>query len=606
MSTLAAAFSAPRRIVTALTRRAASVTLPTTSRDADEGVPLHPFRIDDEDSDDEDASLTPGSGGTGATRRAKRVAPGTPPPPTSAAYKFTKRGVILILSFLALYSLGTYLYSDPERWPKSWRDTILGSSTTPFPSLVTAGGRRYQGEEVKGGKVIAWRGIKYAKPPTGERRFRRAVPMDVPRTNGGPPEAVDATKHDQGCPRPNPDGSEGYVGVEDCLSLNIHTPKRRLPGMKLPVMVWIHGGGFYGGASNEDRYNPKDLLERSQRMNQPFIYVSISYRLHALGFSASPPVPGPPPSPPHIPTSPPDELDLNVGLKDQLLALEWIRKEIGNWGGDPDKVTLVGHSAGAISVGLHQLYSPPELFRGAFMLSGAPTSFPVPFPHDGAARTIHPLVEPAGCPGASSREGGGPPSTVALVDCLRALPLDALMRSCSRAFDFTFGAIEGILEPIWSLYPDDPIIGSPFQTGNETFGLAPSFKRAAAILGDVFFQAPRRHFLRETPKDFGEPSWNFLYDEKRPAQHGADLESWFGHPNSDDSELHHLSRHMTAYLINFVANLDPNGPGLRVWPQYGMDRRTLHLGRHNITVTHDNARLEPMRFINDNNPLFAR
>ena len=89
--------------------------------------------------------------------------------------------------------------------------------------------------------------------------------------------------------------------------------------------------------------------------------------------------------------------------------------------------------------------------------------------------------------------------------------------TCSiGAFDFTFGAIEGILEPIWALYPDKPAVGSPFQTGNETFGLAPSFKRASAILGDVLFQAPRRHFLRETPKDFGEPSWNFLYDEKRP------------------------------------------------------------------------------------------
>lgn len=101
-----------------------------------------------------------------------------------------------------------------------------------------------------------------------------------------------------------------------------------------------------------------------------FLGATFSYRLHALGFSASPPIPGPPPFPPHVPIGRPVDLDLNVGFKDQIEALQWIRREIEHWGGDKEKVTLMGHSAGAISVGLHQLYSPPDLFRGgAYFLS---------------------------------------------------------------------------------------------------------------------------------------------------------------------------------------------------------------------------------------------
>lgn len=144
--------------------------------------------------------------------------------------------------------------------------------------------------------------------------------------------------------------------------------------------------------------------------------------------------------------------------------------------------------------------------------------------------------------------------------------------------------------------------------------------------------------------------------------HAADLLSWFGHPNATDPEMHHLSRHMSSYLMyvttfltlspslfpphnvradthlssplnsNFVANMDPNGPGrtsllssplsacpssltlpslfplftVRHWPQYGMDRRTLQLKRHNISIVHDDDRLEAMRFLNINNPIFAR
>ncbi|GAA5900026.1 hypothetical protein JCM6882_007028, partial [Rhodosporidiobolus microsporus] len=465
----------------------------------------------------------------------------------------------------------------------------------------------------------------------------------------------------------------------------------------------IHGGGFVAGTASEAKYSPRELMHRAMDMGQEVVIVSINYRLGPLGFTASPPEPLPPPHPPHIPMRPPSDLDLNVGLKDQLLALKWVNAHIAGFGGDPEKVTMVGHSAGAISVGLHQLYSDQEgLFRGAFMLSGAPTSFPVPWPHDASARTLHPLPGPARCPSPIQREYG-PPRNEDLLACLRGLPISDLYQatrgltddSLANAwfpyypvlegdwqggpngqdgergkggwldvrpsvritrgdyakipvvmgsvvdegtrfvrseiaggedefkevlkdiFDFTYGAVEDLLEPILAFYPPIASAGSPYQTGSETWGLSDNYKRLSSFVGDILFQAPRRHFLRETPKDFGEDSWNFLYVEKREGaeermgvQHGADLPAWFGTPDASDIEMVDLSREMTTYLINFVHHLNPNGLSTSLelphWPQYTMDRLTLQLGRGNTTVVTDSDRLEAMRFLNINNPVFQR
>lgn len=78
---------------------------------------------------------------------------------------------------------------------------------------------------------------------------------------------------------------------------------------------------------------------------------------------------------------------------------------------------------------------------------------------------------------------------------------------------FTYGSLGSIITPILSLYPEDPTIGSPYFTDSNLFGLTPSYKRAASLIGDLLFEAPRRHFLRETPKDFGVPSWSYMFDQ---------------------------------------------------------------------------------------------
>ncbi|KAK4332448.1 Alpha/Beta hydrolase fold [Rhodotorula toruloides] len=627
----------------------------------------------------------------------------------------TRRILAILVVIVGLYKLARHAYAaDYGRLQSKldeysarynpWHPQPIPIQWVDVEPVAAVKGRRYRAhKEREDDRYWGWKALPYAQPPLGERRFRVALPLEEAKGDETREQIMD--EWNEGCVRPRPredrmDGEhEHFDGHEDCLKINVFSPVQRPNNTLLPVMLWIHGGGFVGGSSGEEKYNPRGLMHRAIDMEQPFVFASINYRLGALGLTASPPEPGPPPVAPHIPVQAPTDLDLNVAFKDQLQALRWIHEHIEQFGGDKDKVVMVGHSAGAMSVGLHLLYSGNMgLFRGAFMLSGAPTSFPVPWPHDASARTLHPLPGPAQCPSPIQREHG-PPRNDDLLACLRKLPIEKLyqatrtltddspsnawfpyypvlegewgtgegMHDAARGsggwlnvrpserinrgdynkvpvvlgsvldegtrfvhpkigegvdeflevvkdvFDFTYGAVEDILEPILNWYPADPSFGSPFQTGNETFGLSRTYKRLSAFLGDILFQAPRRHLLRETPKDFGEDSWNYLYLEPREGaeprlgiQHGADLPAWFGNPEGDDEPMVQLSWEMTGYLINFVNRLNPNGAGLPRWPQYGMDRLTLQFARSNTTIVSDSERLETLRFLNINNPIFAR
>lgn len=138
---------------------------------------------------------------------------------------------------------------------------------------------------------------------------------------------------------------------EDCLFLNVYTPDLK-PRDPLPVMFYIHGGGFYSGCGNDDMYAPEFLVRKG------VILVTINYRLEVLGFLC-------------LDT---EEVPGNAGMKDQVAALKWVNKNIANFGGDPSNVTIFGESAGAASVSCH-LVSPMSkgLFKRAICQSGATT-----------------------------------------------------------------------------------------------------------------------------------------------------------------------------------------------------------------------------------------
>ncbi len=219
--------------------------------------------------------------------------------------------------------------------------------------LQTPSGR-LEGEDRHG--VYAFKGIPYAAPPVGKLRLR---PPEGPRAWDG---TRPARRFGPSAPQLAPVAPflRRLIGVgsagqdEDCLTLNVWTPG--LTGRPRPVMVWIHGGAFVLGSGSTGLYNGSRLARRGD-----CVVVSLNYRLGALGFlDLDGMVPGS------------DGARANLGLLDQIAALEWVRDHIPAFGGDPERVTIFGESAGAMSVGA-LLGAPPArgLFHRAILQSGA-------------------------------------------------------------------------------------------------------------------------------------------------------------------------------------------------------------------------------------------
>ncbi|KAG9084003.1 hypothetical protein FRC07_013770, partial [Ceratobasidium sp. 392] len=189
---------------------------------------------------------------------------------------------------------------------------VLAASASG-PVVSTYAGLSYQGLRNTTAGQDYFLGIRFAQPPVGPLRFKAPVPWAPPSKT----RTVNATRLGDSCEQAVEYSSNTIS--EDCLTLNIWKPTNVTKG--LPVMVWIHGGGFYIGESA--RYPGTFFLERATKIGKPVIYVSINYRFGLYGF------------PPGQAAA--DAGALNLGLKDQRLALEWIQKNIKYFGGDPSK-----------------------------------------------------------------------------------------------------------------------------------------------------------------------------------------------------------------------------------------------------------------------------
>ncbi|XP_067319458.1 cholinesterase-like [Anolis sagrei] len=206
---------------------------------------------------------------------------------------------------------------------------------------------------VGSGSVRAYLGIPYAEPPLGKLRFKKPLPHQ-PWS-----QIFEATDFGNACPQllltETPElkmGNPNRPMSEDCLFLNIWVPHTQ-SSVPIPILVWIHGGGFDAGTSSLDLYNGATLA-----VTENVIVTSMNYRIGSLGFLSLPPaIPG------------------NMGLWDQHLALTWIKENAAAFGGDPKRVTIFGHSAGGASVGFHLLSPKSEpLFAQAVLQSGTPNA----------------------------------------------------------------------------------------------------------------------------------------------------------------------------------------------------------------------------------------
>ncbi|CAG9949379.1 unnamed protein product, partial [Clonostachys rosea f. rosea IK726] len=411
------------------------------------------------------------------------------------------------------------------------------------------------------------------------------------------------------------------VVSEDCLNLIIQRPSSTTPDSRLPVLFWIYGGGFATGSSVP--YDYSTLIQESVTLGQPIIVVRVNYRVGAFGF-----LPG-------------KELQndggTNLGLRDQRLALEWVSENIAAFGGDPDKVTIWGESAGSISVMYHALinngnstYRGKPLFRGGIMDSGA--VLPAEAVDSPTAQGIfESFSAAAGCgledaltclrglpyeeflnataviPGLFGPEAfrlSFPPRPDPADDFFPFSPEKAVQQRKIAPVPFLSGnqedeAADDVLERMISFYPTDPAAGSPFNTGSAN-ELYPSFKRNSAVLGDLVFQFQKRSSY--IALDGLVPIWDYLSKYHKVdflgTMHGSDLTLL----QTQQPALPYNA--VVQYYVNFINSLDPNvdihgkcEKKLPHWPKWDKDERlSIHFLDNATVVAPDDDRKDAFEY----------
>ena len=459
---------------------------------------------------------------------------------------------------------------------------------------------KVQGKTINDSKVNAFLGLPYAAPPVDDLRWK--APEPPAKWKG----TRDATKFGAHC-------AQGRVfddmvfqdsgPSEDCLFLNVYAPADANDHSKLPVMFWIHGGGYSGGASSEPRHNGDFLPLKG------VVLVTINYRLGVFGFLVT------------------DELAKegngaagNYGLLDMVAALHWVNANIKSFGGDPNNVTIFGESAGSFAVST--LMASPlaqGLFEKAIGESGA--AFP-----GGLSLGGDTVAERAKADGAWMDSIGAK----SLKD-LRAMSTDQILEAAKKktpagfppvvdgrlltepvpdtyaagkqahvpllagwnADEGSFFAMRGMTAAQWSamasglfkdrsaaflkLYPaesDAEALRSAIDYGSDNFIALGTWKWLEAQ--QKTGQAPvyRYHFeLAATPSKFHPGTFAF---------HSDDIEYVFGTLDTRPGwtvrpEDRKLSDEMMSYWTNFARSGDPNGTGLPVWPKLGADDALIHL-----------------------------
>ncbi|KAJ9592676.1 hypothetical protein L9F63_015648, partial [Diploptera punctata] len=282
----------------------------------------------------------------------------------------------------------------------------------------------------KGRDIFAFQGIPYARPPVGDLRFKPPQPVE-------PWEGIlDTRTNGPDCTQSGILLTEPVTGQEDCLYLNVYTPKMgKLE--PLDVMFWIHGGGWQSGTGSSNTYGPQYLLDKD------IILVTINYRLGPLGFlsTGDSVCPG------------------NNGFKDQVFALRWVQENIEAFGGDPNSVTIFGESAGGASVEYHML-SPLSkgLFHRGISESGCSLSLWAFSPNSTTLYQTETLAKLLDCSSESSEE---------IIACLKEKDAASLFEKSSAFMEWSTDPMIPF-KPVVETQPgenDEPfLIEEPLQT----------------------------------------------------------------------------------------------------------------------------------------------
>lgn len=443
-------------------------------------------------------------------------------------------------------------------------------------------------------QVRVFLGIPYAAPPVGPLRWKPPQPAT-------PWTAVRNTQsYGAHCMQANlfPDMHFHDAGEsEDCLSLNVWAPKDAAPGSKLPVMVWIYGGGFYAGSTSEQRQDGEAFARKG------VILVSMNYRLNIFGFFAHP----------ALAAESPQHAAGNYGLMDQAAALQWVKRNVAAFGGDPANITLFGESAGSASVSA-QMASPLAKDTLAHAIGESGGAF------SRTGLSFAPLAQAEAKDEAFATNVLGKPTLASL----RAMPARDLVNALEsqKTAPVRFGPdVDGLFmpEPVSAIFaagrqahvpllagwvrdeggpPQDSVtLNSYRQMAEQTFGSqSGAFEQAYAATSDTearrsmadyaadrFIAASTWEWIDAQVQTGRAPVYRFYFEQPSPGSryhpasngvfHSSEIEYVFGNlsarPGAPWTEADYkLSDTMQDYWINFAKSGNPNGPGLPQWPAY--------------------------------------
>jgi para-nitrobenzyl esterase len=443
--------------------------------------------------------------------------------------------------------------------------------------------------------ITIFKGIPFAAPPVGELRWKAPAPV----TPWSGVRKADAFAH--ACMQPpNSQGNTAPVS-EDCLYLNVWTPATSATA-KLPVIVWVHGGGFTGGSTSISMYDGTGFAKKG------VIFVSLAYRLGPFGFLAHP------------------ELSREsghgsgaYGIEDLIAGLKWVHANIAAFGGDPGNVTIFGHSAGSAAVAF--LAASPltkGLFHKVIAMSGSSFTPLQTSDKNGFGMAI-PALKTAEATGTAFLTKLG----VKTIAEARALPPEKIQAATGRGLAFRPVADGHVVsQDLYTIYEQHTFNDTPLlvgDTSDETlaFGGARSTTPAEfeaqiksqfgpdadAILKvyphatDADAARAARHVRNATTFLWNQWTWAreqskqgkgkvfaYYYDHHAPTAdgsgHGSDVPFAFqtlvgGRRTPSPSDLA-LSETISSYYVNFARTGDPNGKGLPTWPAFtGKNEQTM-------------------------------
>jgi para-nitrobenzyl esterase len=445
------------------------------------------------------------------------------------------------------------------------------------------------------GDVAAFLGIPYAAPPVGNLRWRE------PQAPASWKGVRQATAYGANCMQiitPKGHGpwtweysAQGKVS-EDCLTVNVWTPAK-VTSEKLPVLFWIHGGGYFEGSSSVAIYDGAALAKKG------IVVVSLNYRLGALGFLAHP----------ELSAESPHHVSGNYGVLDTIAALKWVQKNVAAFGGDPSHVTIWGQSAGSgMVIDLTFLPAAKGLFTGAIAESGVGIGFPMP------------TMKQAEQMGVDFAKAKGA-TTLAQLRAMSAediLKLPAAATDFSKPGPFFMPIMDGWLLPAQyaELTAQGRFNDTPFLTGqttNESSAMRPKFgnltqaecdadlTRTAGAMAEKFRAAyfkpgvdcnvglaemlrdrgvySAQVWMKDRLKAGKGPVFGYLYNHFEPGSdaarygtfHSSDITYVFNtldktpeRPFTDKDRA--IAETLSSYWVNFAKTGNPNGTGLPEWP----------------------------------------